>query len=638
MLIEIIENIFCLMQSKNQEIYYESFLKEIPSDNKEIETTKNYNPHKNSPSKKNTQTSFHNRQEESLRTIIAIHLKEAGNLKGSTYKYSLNTKLSNPFETLLEDSTKILKLPSSAKAIFTQSGKRLKNIEDLKNEYYSLNEELNSTPFILFISTTNSFKSPTKREKIHKLVNESNQQTNDEKICNENTALLQSPNIHKDSLFEDDQCSTITVGSHKPSPYARYHQLVSILPGTVEDQIRDCLLGSYITLPYEYRQVLPDSPAYEERIKSTRLELFSQQLIDANIYAPSSSSKDFCFDKLIQRSASRLYSEKKISEIQFSILGPRGCGKTTTLYHYAMVLYHKLLNSDLSEDFMMMPLNFLTHAMYFNDPYRIYPVFVQTAMNSVHYARFELAPFILQLKEWFLLAPTIGRMPEVPIPKTGLPRIDPEKIKDLGLKIFKIFHSNKLVGFIQFLAIFPTLLAQSLGMTGAIYVIDHYDAIDNEIGSAFAREIFENDFSKEMPLLCSSLVDKELMKNLNRLQPIFCNDTVLVNEDKENYELPQKIVSISPLGLELTTDLMMGYPAYIGRFFRICKLVENQINQPQFQENQLKTKVMSGKTMILKMELHKLLNALIKAKVPGFNNDLLINLQCCPNLVCSIKS
>lgn len=478
-----------------------------------------------------------------------------------------NYRSNGSLEKLIEDSVDVLKLPGQAKHAYTEDGKKVKSLDDIQSNtilFISCGEKFKNRPSPDKAKQWKAAKEEREREKTPK----NDQEPKPKKVTidpNADGQVLKSPTSknQSDAMSTRSEAFTAITVSNKPkSRYARYHQLLAVLPGSVEDHIRDSMLATYTTMDEEMRNGLENGLIYQEMLTATQIHLFAEQLSNQNMCPPTSDSPvsqdlaDFAF---------KIIDERPISNYNIAILGPRYSGKTMILHSVAMTTYRKLLNSDLHEDYLMFPLNLQLHQIYMDDPVQFYPIIINIAFNSARYARFELLPYLLPLRQWFLQASTIGTMTKLPAGLAEMPHVSLEALTELGKELHNCFHKpDGLKNFYQLIFEFPNKFAQAIGLKSAFMIVDHFDCGLPVITKSISAAI------KDSPYILGSQTDSLFYKVLKvpkkQIEEITTENLITYADNRQ--------IFIAELSIKIGIEQMMGCPGFITSFVHICDMVE----------------------------------------------------------------
>ena len=502
-------------------------------------------------------------------------------------------------EKLLADATAMLKLNSRAKHIYTTDGVLVEDPGTLP------------TKTTLVISCGEQFiqkSSPAQiKARLKKAIKEASKV--DEPIV---SPKRESPRQKlPDGMSMRSEMTAITVSQHPRSRYARYHQLLAVLPGSVEDHIRDSMLATYVTMDAGMRDALLDRDVYENMLRTTQTHLFIEQLVAQGICAPFSESP---VDKQLQEWALKLLDEITVEKVQFSLGGPRYSGKTMALGCLAELFYRKLLASDESDDWLMFPLNLALYTLYMDDPVQFYGVIINNLFASLRFARFELLPFFLGLREWFLSAPTIGAMTKLPQALWDLHRVDANALAALGKECHSVFHKvTEVDAFFNFVFNLPNRFAEVMKMKGAVYVIDHCDNASPDVAKAICLAV------KKVPFILAGQNDKEFVKAF-RIKGAY---QVFTEGALDGFAF-NKFISIPDRGMKITVDAMMGCPGFIASFIGLCELLERNAEKVVIgnREAVITSKVDKSRKVQADQELGKLCLSLANAGSQTVTYDL----------------
>ena len=491
-------------------------------------------------------------------------------------------------EKLLADATEILKLNGRAKHIYTTDGVLVKDPSTLP------------TKSVLVISCGEQFiqkSSPAElKERLKKVIQDASK--------HEEPVKAESPKRQKpaDGMSMRSEMTAITISQQPRSRYARYHQLLAVLPGSVEDHIRDSMLATYVTMDPQVRETLLDRDVYENMLRTTQTHLFIEQLVSQGICTPLSESP---VDKELQEWSLKLLDEATVDEIRFEVSGPRYSGKTMAVGCLAELFYRKLLGCEECDDWLMFPLNLALYTLYMDDPVEFYNVIINVLFQSLRFARFELLPFFLGLKEWFLSAPTIGAMTKLPQALWDLQRIDANGLVALGKECHNAFHrATEVDAFFTLVFSLPVKFADVMKMKGAVYILDHCDCASPDVAKAICTTL------RKMPFIIGGQNDKDFAKafRIKGAHQVFTEGAL--SEFTYN-----KSLSIPDRGLKITIDAMMGCPGFIASFVSLCELFEKNAEKLVIgnREAVITSKIDKARKTHADQELGKLCLALANA-------------------------
>lgn len=273
-------------------------------------------------------------------------------------------------------------------------------------------------------------------------------------------------------------------------------------------------------------------------------------------------SADSVVNQQIINKCDEYLKEKEISEIKFSILGPPHCGKTSILYHFALMFYRKLQLSDDADTVLMFPFNIEKNMHYINDPTQLYLIIVHILMDSLLFSRFQCWNSFLQLREWFFSIPTIGSLPSLPDSIMMNPFIDGKKLIKLGKKLHSAFKkSDESIEKMQSLLLsVPTDFAAIFGFDYVCFVVDHV----KNISSAFSNALSEG--IKKMPFIIAAIEDENFKNAFKKNSaPIYPENFCEVCE--------KRVIKIGLDAMEI--DDCMGFPSYIHSFCEILSEAED---------------------------------------------------------------
>jgi hypothetical protein len=353
--------------------------------------------------------------------------------------------------------------------------------------------------------------------------------------------------------------TSITVSAQPRGRYARYHQLLVVLPGSFEDQIRESLLASYLALDDDERQAVNGGEVYAEMVKGRQMHLFLEQLVAEGICGRYSTSP---LDEFVEDWAMGLFNEVPIEEIRIVLGGPRLSGRSFLLGAASQTLYRFIQNSEEVSNYLMFPFNCSHHIRAFSDPVLLYSIVIAILFNSIRYARFEFLPFWLPLREWFLCAPTIGTIGKLPSNLMEYDGVDGEATARLAAQIHAAFHhgTDDLLSLIFNL---PTTLAAALKMKSGIFLIDGLDSAPADVVRAFALAV------RAVPFIVSSRISRDFKpRNARELSTLD-----LVSSDYAN------VLALPDMGVRLTVREMLGCPGFVCAFMRICKMLARRREQ-----------------------------------------------------------
>jgi hypothetical protein len=295
-----------------------------------------------------------------------------------------------------------------------------------------------------------------------------------------------------DALSTISRMTAVTLSAQPRSRHARYHQLLAVLPGSMDEHIRDSLLATYATMDPEARAGLKDARVYEQVLFATQINLFSHQLVSQSICSVYPSSP---IDSQISEWAFNLFEGTPIDTVQLAISEPRSSGKTTLLSKAVEVLYRKVQRSNEPDSYLIFPLNMELHHLYLDDPRQFYLAVIAILFDTIRYTRFELFPFWLQLPEWFLYAPWLGTMSKMPDGLDVLQRVDVDALANLGRSCQAAFHQSwVLAEFTDFIFSLPAQFAAALKMKSVVYVVDHFDLIDPDFAPPICAQLRKSLF------------------------------------------------------------------------------------------------------------------------------------------------
>lgn len=543
-----------------------------------------------------------------------FYLIENGNPKTARGPKNKPSYRSNGnLERLFTDATSILKLNQPAKVAYTQEGKRIlslsdapkekqeKLIKDAKNEKIALFENLPEESVIVISTGSNFIPVMTQKERQQKLkdtIAQSDKKNQEREITFDKDYMSQQMENYNniDSRSTKSSMTAITISHQKRSRYARYHQLLAVLPGSVEDHIRDSMIATYVSLPEDIKSNLENKDMYEKMLRQTQVHLFTEELVHQMICQQRSTSP--IDDEIINWALDKL-DEVPITEIRFEVMGPRYSGKTMLLSALSSVLYQKLLVSDLRDNYMMFPINIALHALNLDSPIQLYPSIINISFNSVRYCRFDLLPFLLNLRQWFLLAPTVGSMTKLPPELSTLPNVDYAAITNLGKQFHNAFHSNStdISEFMNMIFSFPNNIAKAIGMKSAIYVIDHLDCATPEAIKAILSVISPQASSPSSLKTTTSSPNKK-SKNSNFVPFIFAsqNDKVYSKNfklksatqldtrnsiDLTDSPLLDTDIFVQDLQLRFGANNLLGCPGFITSFANLCNIVSKDFQMSE---------------------------------------------------------
>lgn len=585
-------------------------------------------------------------------------------------KTSLGTNDKRPYRSngnlqkLLADATAILHLAQDAKIAFTEDGKQILSIDDIqdsdpKNPKAEAARRLLSNGKgidfgdleegqTIIISTGTKFVHLlTDKERREKL-NFAKSHAFDNASLNDDT-LSRAQNLGKQDITDKrstkSAMTAITTTNVPKSHYARYHQLLAVLPGSVEDHIRDSMLATYVSLPEDYRAAMKDRQTYETMLRETQIHLFVEQLVHQMICCQQSTSS---INTPIDGWALSVLQELSMNDIHFAITGPRYSGKTMMLSRLATLLYRKLNKSDQRDRYLMFPFNVSPHALELETPLDLYLSVVNIVFDSVRYSRFDLIPFLLTLRQWFLSAPTMGTLIKLPAELYNLPNIDANEIYSMGKQVHSLFHStdSDLSEFLHLIFRFPLNMAQAIGLRSAVYIIDHFDCCTPDVAKSISQILTTSQKESRtspskgnatkpkpfIPFIVASQTDKYFTKlfnvkgtsQLNSEHSIDVENYQDVNGNPETREL-----FISDLMLRFGLDALMGCPGFIASFVNLCDIVEknalmNQnINIKGTKFSQITPKIIDFRKAEIEQEFKKFALSLAMANSSIITYDVL---------------
>jgi hypothetical protein len=305
-----------------------------------------------------------------------------------------------------------------------------------------------------------------------------------------------------------------------------------------------------------------DREQLKEDASNAHLVGFSNHLISEGIL-PKRTCRE-----LIQKSIQFLNGHD-LSHIAFVIFGPRLCGKTHFLYHFAFTFELNLLLCGESGSFLPFPVDFEKHKLIVNSAESIYEQFVNIAIDSAKYARFDFLPIARQTKTYLLALPiaikkirgAIGRDGLATSQKVYEPSPPPglESLRDFA----KVFFANFLVKPNKVIAAFPEFFAKALGFESVVFFIDHFDLAGPALCGELQEQFRNNRF------VVTSKTDGDFYR-------VFTLDDVVFIDCDQIIEIVKSDVQIiiEELNLSFGADVCGGSPAFLEAFNRIVEKVE----------------------------------------------------------------
>jgi hypothetical protein len=489
---------------------------------------------------------------------------------------------------LLADATQRLKLHSSARQAFTQDGHVVRSLDAL---------EPNT---VLIISCGEPMIQPGSpaalKDRFRKAVTAPVAPSSPQR---------DSPRPDSRRSVADSQMTAITLSSQPQSRYARYHQLLVVLPGSVEDQIRESMLASYLAMDDASQQAIEGAAIYDDMLKNRRYHLFTEQMLSEGIAATFSTSP---IDHELEEWAVKRLTEVPIQEIRAVITGPASSGRTLLLSSLGSVLYRFIQNSDEADRHLVFPFNCKVHASAFSDPLLLYSVVVSILFNSIRSAKFELLPFWLPLREWLLCAATIGTVGKLPTPLLAQGIVDGAALAQLANQVHAAFHRKASHGELLSLILgLPHALAVALKMRTAAYIIDGLDAAPPEATLAFGLAVEHSPFIA-VANLSRDFIAAFKQRNYEEIQT---RDVVSVDYDEQ--------LLLPDLQLRLRIEDMMGCPGYVCAFMRICELLACQRSHTVVAsaDSPIRSKINDARAEEVSYEVRQLVVVLAEAGGPA---------------------
>jgi hypothetical protein len=279
-------------------------------------------------------------------------------------------------------------------------------------------------------------------------------------------------------------------------------------------------------------------------------------------------------------------------------------------------------------------------------PAELYSVIVNILFDSVRYARFEIFPYLLSLRQWFLSAPSIGTMSKPPslldnlrrpqnpnVDPDGLSKVDVLGITDIGQICHDAFHKRvdkalvfdsslkrQEVGvkvtdqeFFDLIFSLPNRIATALTLKGTVFVLDHVDEASPEVARALGRVLQDSPFV----VSCA---------NCGRFGKTFKLKTVVEvgTEDVIPEEEESDAIEIQDLRLKIEMGGLGGRPGFVAAFLRIReKLEEVEAGRMGRQrEGQIRSRVDRARSAEVAEEVKKLLLALAGVEGSGIEFEM----------------
>jgi hypothetical protein len=460
-----------------------------------------------------------------------------------------------------------------------------------------------------------------------------------------NSEVTRSRHQSDDARSTASAMSALTVSGQPTSEDARFHQLLAVLPGTVEDHLRDSLLATYLSLDQSSRANCPDAALYEGMLRKTQRHLFNDQLISQGISGLLQSSP---LDSELADWSMKLFDEIPVNDIKFAISGHHLSGKTLLLSAAASTFYRRLLDSADRDNYLVFPWNLAPHSLLMDRPSELYPVIINLLFDAVRYIRFEIFPYLLPLRQWFLSAPNIGTMSKPPplleslnlsalssdpnFDPDGLERVDVNAITELGRICHGAFHKqvDRSVSsdasykrqdislrlsdqdFMDLIFSLPGRIAAALNLKGTVFILDHIDQASPEVARALSRVLHDS------PFLIACQNQREF-KKLYKLRTA----VELLTDNCISYEFPYHLV-VPDLRARIGVANLMGCPGFIVSFVKVCKMLIDLDETLVVKDKEafIRSKVDAARRSEAAQEVKRLFLALAGANNPIINYEL----------------
>jgi hypothetical protein len=393
-------------------------------------------------------------------------------------------------------------------------------------------------------------------------------------------------------------------------PDSAEHRMIGNRFSTVKANIRDSMLCLYCSLTADHKIQLPASDEFDRMLEETQTFLMQHSLVSDFIGPTSSIQNTNLYQETSEWIMEKL-EDVPLSDCRFAIVGPHESGKSTMLNIAVTLFFQRLLLSGDLKEYVIVPINWQNHSFVFDNLRDLYSLYVKVTLQGLKITNMKYFVILEDFRHWLLSLITVRGFPLLSAQIRRFQNFPVGPIVRFGREIYESWNSRGgLESFVRNTVRMPTIIAQTLGLSGAVYVFDHFDA------AGFLIED-EDHFPESSPVdfprvLCDALCTSPFFiasQQDSEFTELFTLDnSITLSTERLIKNLSIGEIAIRDLGITLNFQMCHGCPGYCSRYVRLLDLVEkSQRNRAvKGRASQHKAVVDISRAQAIKHELIKL--------------------------------
>lgn len=262
----------------------------------------------------------------------------------------------------------------------------------------------------------------------------------------------------------------------------------------------------------------------------------------------------------------------------------------------ASLFFDKMQIANETKNYMIFPINWLMHQIYFEQVSHIYALFVRTTIAGLRISRKDLIPLLPSLQQWMTSLITIPTQPPLPPILLHFPNFPTNAITLAGQEIHKAWFSmpTGLARFIDAMVKMPSSIARAFGFANVVYIFDHFDCCSLTIAPPPQQQTQQTAASEQpqlpqrnevkvsdvnfAPLICEMIntapffvasQDDQLFFNVFNIEKF-----TQVPTERLIKKLPEREIIVVKPNLTIDGSLTRGCPGYVSMYERLCDMVQ----------------------------------------------------------------
>jgi hypothetical protein len=378
-----------------------------------------------------------------------------------------------------------------------------------------------------------------------------------------------------------------------------FHRVVALSHRTTDETMKAATASVYASLTPSQKARLPGVQQFHDECQQS---LFTHHLLREGI-APHTTptlpdAVNFSMD---------LLRGLALADIQFVITGARQSGKSTLLHDLSTVVCRKLQVSSEASQWLFFPINFEIWTTHLTNPNRLLRLFLSTSFQALTYSSLNLLPYLDSLQRWFTLV-AFGAALTPPQELTNCPFL---RISELTTLAKSLNSQPKTI------AEFPNVFAQTLGLRGAIFIIDGFDLATVELTDALSLAL------NESPYVIAVKSEQQFLRCFAG------NSAAMITTDGIIKEVREPVIIVRNPALTVKVEDCGGCPGFVVAFRRLVERVKAYLENAAYasQYSSVNTAADLSRAKLVKQELVHFVTLLVEAGVEGYGREIINELM-----------